>query len=96
MNTGKVEFAPDYKSKSQVRRIAAQKGEDSNAEDLAAFERMKQNEARDAEHARLQLAVVEAAKVYCRNRGYGPAERSLMASVDALIAFEAEHKIGDR
>jgi hypothetical protein len=48
-----------------------------------------------AEHQRLQSAVVEAAKVYLRNRGYGPAERSLMASVDALIAFEAEHKIGE-
>lgn len=48
-----------------------------------------------AEYPRLQIAVVEAAKVYCRNRGYGPAERSLMASVDALIAFEAKHKIGE-
>jgi hypothetical protein len=48
-----------------------------------------------SEHRRLKDAVVEAAKVYHRNRGYGPAERSLMASVDALIAFEAEHKIGE-
>lgn len=43
------------------------------------------------ERQRLRSAVVEAAKVYVRNRGYGPAERSLRASVDALIAFEAEH-----
>jgi len=61
---------------------------------------------RDCENARLQMAVVEAAKarrgaerVFDANPSTAPALMSAEvaedAAVDALIAFEVEHKIGE-
>lgn len=53
-----------------------------------------------AEHQRLQLAVVEAAKSFVselerNNWDRLVSFRQLCGTVDALIAFEAEHKIGE-
>lgn len=85
METGKVEYAPDYKSKSQVKRIAIQSGAQSSQQ---------------SEHQRLQSAVVEAAKrravtSYTAFEMWNAIDIAFDDAVDALIAFEAEHKIGE-
>jgi hypothetical protein len=55
----------------------------------------------DAEHQRLQLAVVEAAKEWYRYHGYipemtpEPYETPLITSTRALVQFEAEQKNGN-
>jgi hypothetical protein len=54
-----------------------------------------EHEAIHTEHARLQAAVVGAAKAYHIKREHGRIEEGLLAAVDRLIAFEAEHKIGE-
>jgi hypothetical protein len=103
METGKVEFAPDYKSKSQVKRLAAQ-GATPITPDLVGkgtFAEMK----RDAEHARLKDAVVEAAKAECAaysapgsfgwTANHKQSQIKLRTATRALISFEAEHKIGE-
>lgn len=92
MNTGKVEYAPDYKSKTQVRRVAAQTGK--KYPDMT--DKFKAMEVR-AQHQRLQSAVVEAVKewatdVSADSRGAA----SLRSAIYALIEFEAQHGIGEK
>lgn len=54
-----------------------------------------------AVHQRLQSAVVEAAKTWKGKRDDGDNEKwsvhyvAMCEAIDALIAFEAEHKIGE-
>lgn len=98
MKAGKVEYAPDYKSQVQLamdegRRIA---------ESVIVTNKF------NSEHARLKDAVVEAVKAWRVERlrietTASPFERldlsidaniELFKPVDALLAFEAEHKIG--
>lgn len=83
METGKVEYAPDYKSQVELamdegRRIA---------ESIIA------NNKLSAEHARLKDAVLKA----CRAEHLADAifTSGRYRAVKALIAFEAEHKIGE-
>ena len=113
----KNENVPDYKSKSQVRRITAQKGqpfEEFLAEQMRDPEFAEAYKSTDieVEHQRLQLAVLEAVKEERRMEqlttegqnttvrtdahieSYGAAKVKREA-VDALIAFEAENKIGE-
>jgi|ERR1051325_1499688 uncharacterized protein YfeS len=105
METGKVEYAPDYKSK----RGMGQPFSEFLAEQMRDPEFAEAYKATDVkvEHQRLQLAVVEAAKaVRCADRLFysapiaensaagSLAHHTFDAAVDALIAFEAEHKIG--
>jgi hypothetical protein len=92
MDTGKVEYAPDYKSKSQVRRIAAQTGK--KYPDMT--DKFKAMELR-SEHQRLQSAVVEKARaMLARNESMGhecsDVEGTLKAT-RALVAFESERGI---
>ena len=94
METGKVEFAPDYKSQTRPALNAI-------------FEQGMRRQRLKTEHARLKDAVVEASKRRRKAKTAAPADagdyiRELHASmvaehsaVDALIAFEAEHKIGE-
>jgi len=88
METGKVQYAPDYKSKSQVKRIAAQTGK--KYPDMT--DKFKAMELR-SEHARLQAAIVEEVRKEDRK---GMLTQSIQAARDALIAFEVEYKIGER
>jgi len=97
IKTGKVEYAPGYKSKSQVKPIAAQRGQPYP--DMS--DKFKGMEVR-AEWQRLKDAVVEAAiarrkaKLAEPNGGIRLLHATLVAeheAVDALIAFEAEHKM---
>jgi hypothetical protein len=96
METGKVKCAPDYKSKSQVKRIAAQKRECSMCgEDHAAV--AKQRDAQRAvadKHKRLRAAVIDAVRKWHHN-DKGFTRIPIHLAMDALIAFEAEHKIGE-
>jgi uncharacterized protein (DUF362 family) len=102
VETGKVEYAPDYKSQVELamdegRRIA---------------ESVIANNKFNAEHQRLKDAVVEAVKEERRlerlaDEGKNTivrtdalinssrATRVRRQAVDALIEFEAEHKIGE-
>src|SRR5215217_5591886 len=96
METGKVEYAPDYKSKSRVKRIAAQMGQPFKeflAEQMRDPEFAETYEAVDIEvdHQRLQAVVVEAARVWWNDGSID----ALHGSMSALIAFEAENGIGE-
>jgi hypothetical protein len=91
MGTGKVEYAPDYKSRvrqavDEGRRIA---------DSIIANNRLS------AEHQRLQSAVVEAAKTWKQSNPNDDAQwnvnyPALCQSIDALIVFEAEYGIGEK
>lgn len=108
MTTGKIEYAPDYgicpiHRKRDDCTIAVERTRIS----LADFAELGPPSP-VVEHQRLQLAVVEAAKVD-RMAEYKPAteseytgidnlirtRRAFRAAVTALLAFEAEHKIGE-
>lgn len=96
METGKVEYAPDYRSKSQVKRIAVQKGlpPDSSADDIAMLDRLNANEAAAAERSRLERDVIEAAKDWSTKRlqwkAGVEAESRLCKTISALIDFESQ------
>lgn len=100
METGKVEYAPDYRSdKKQLPTIAEMSGS-INLGGRVIFEGDEQivisvEEAKTRDHQKLKDAVVEAAKAYHSKRGYGSPERALKMAVAALLAFEAEHGIGE-
>ena len=87
METGKGEYAPDYSRKNWTAERAA----------IARAEAYRIK----SEHARLKDVVVDAAKVFTAD---GEREkwdrlvsfRELCRKVDALLAFEAEHEIGDK
>jgi hypothetical protein len=100
METGKVEYAPDYKSKRRM----GQPFKEFLAEQMRDPEFAKAFKAADVEveHARLKDAVVEAAKAdrvaESAGNGGNPDIDALITSrarfrlaVDALIAFEAEN-----
>jgi hypothetical protein len=96
METGKVEYAPDYKSKSQVKRIAARTG----ALQAAIIESHQYRELREQKDA-----VIEAAREYLNasmdgeplRRIIGAQRRleSALLGLDALLEFEENQK-GDR
>lgn len=91
VNTGKVEYAPDYKSDIE-REIA----EIFKADMITARQRV----ATENEHARLQSVVVETARMWRKEFGGNMhletlATTALAQDVDALIAFEAENNIGE-
>jgi 23S rRNA A2030 N6-methylase RlmJ len=109
MKTGKVEYAPDYKSGRRTLTIAADIPDD--VDDRLLF--CDSTQERIAEHQRLQSAVVEAAKRWngARHLLATPHKDAneyheryialtnscvnLGEDLDDLIAFEAEHKIGE-
>ena len=96
MKTGKVEYAPDYKSKRRTLTIAADIPDD--VDDRLLF--CDSTQERIADLQRLRSAVVEAAKEATLDAKHPSVEipvlpNGLQDAVDALIAFEAEHKIGE-
>jgi len=50
----------------------------------------------DAEHQRLQSAVVEAALAWYKGDEQRPDRTKLKAAIKAFIAFESEHGIGEK
>ncbi|HEX2879876.1 MAG TPA: hypothetical protein VHO25_10130 [Polyangiaceae bacterium] len=110
METGNVQIAPDYKSDRKVERRMGQPFKEFLAEQMRDPEFAAAYNAADieVEHQRLQSAVVEAAKAE-RNAAIAYDKRMILenwkrqvdtraarvAAVDALIAFESEHKIGE-
>jgi hypothetical protein len=111
METGKVEYAPDYKSK----RGMGQPFSEFLAEQMRDPEFAEAYKATDVEveHARLKDAVVDAVKEERRLERLADEGRNTLvrtdaliavhdasrvkrSAVDALIAFEAEHKIGEK
>lgn len=96
---GKVEYAPDYKSKSQVRRIAAQQGNTLTRTDALIKE--------INERQRLERELIEAAKIWRRAQGEAcdvaevdaisptivRAWAKLRKVVDALIEFESSQQV---
>jgi hypothetical protein len=111
METGKVKFAPDYKSKARsIADIAAShvctEVCDPDKRLLAAAHKHVDDlrAKRVAEHARLQAVVVEQVKAQRRAEksatvpndfDVAEAQRNVRVAVDALIAFEVEHEIGE-
>lgn len=92
METGKVEYAPDYKSKSQVKRIAAQRG-NTLTRTNALIKEIDQRQ-------RLEREVIEAAKgwhgkmeVLCDPGELQRFEAGLYKAVVALNEFESQHVI---
>lgn len=73
MTTGKIEYAPDYKSKSQVRRLAVQQGNTLTRTN----ELIKQLN----ERSRLEREVVNAAKFWNRAQG----EAAHVTEVDGMV-----------
>src|SRR5687767_1918813 len=105
MNTGKVEFAPDYKSEKKGVMFSRKTGgayadpREVIEDELTRIREQQGSPILEAEHARLKDAVVEAAKVRrdAEKAATVPsdfdvveAERHLRSTVDALIAVEAE------
>lgn len=95
MDTGKVEYAPDYKSKSRPSLYAK-------------FEKQQRDAAITVEHQRLRSAVVEAAKGWRKRRSSIEAKvefpfdkldlavaanEDFYKTIDALMVFEVEHNI---
>jgi len=96
METGKVEYAPDYKSKAA--RLAIEVDRKLRPSLYVNFEKQQQDAAINTEHQRLRSAVVSAAQVvtetYKEKSTYNiVALERLLTTTDALIAFEAEHDI---
>lgn len=104
MPTGSINYSPDYKSKSQVKRIAAQKGVCSMCGENHAEATARDNAARAvaAERSRLEREVIEAAKAeLAAHRAPGTfgwlsnrhrAQRILRSAVSALIDFESSQE----
>jgi len=90
METGKVEYAPDYKSTNYKSTAKIKRAYPDMTDKFKAMELR-------AEHQRLQSAVVEAAKeeVAMALIQLQRAMKTKKSAVDALIAFEAEHGIGN-
>lgn len=79
MSTGKIEYAPDYKSRPDFTRIV----------DLDHRIQLED------EYVQLRDAVVEAAKTFRRKDGRWSAESDwtlLARALDALIEFEEQSK----
>jgi hypothetical protein len=102
MNTGKVEYGPDYNSDIQMAQVAA--GEQAVVDRLRARGLMPPDPR--VEHERLRATVVEAVEWWHAeiNRTRSTSlihveleefETELFKAASALIAFEAEHKIGE-
>lgn len=99
MDTGKVEYAPDYKSEKTHLPSGWAEGDYGDFLDLSDEERAMVQV--NLEHARLRDAVVEAARAdlmsEIREEGdHGidrmiAARRAYRAAVNALIAFESAH-----
>jgi hypothetical protein len=104
MTTGKIEYSPDYKSRSQSLSARIAERARIVAKGLET----------QTEHARLQSVVVEKARAFGRawraelehriatlkpseqlNHVATEARIQLCDAVDDLIAFEKEHKIGE-
>lgn len=98
MTTGKVEYAPDYKSKKKGVMLSRQSGGayvDANEvieDELARIRKEHVDYSVTVEHQRLQSAVVEAVRVWWNNGSID----ALHESMNNLIAFEAAHGIGER
>ena len=98
MNTGKVEYAPDYKSKSRQSLSGVEqfftRGTSTDGIDTKVL----------SEHQRLRLAVVEKSKAAQQslasltflNIDVGTLIRELIAANKALIEFEARHEIREK
>jgi hypothetical protein len=99
MKTGKVEYAPDYKSERRTLTIA---DIPDDLDDRLLFCDSSPTQERIADLQRLQAAVVEAVRVWAKlrdDRNTAQVHESatlLLRTHNALIAFEAEHKIGER
>src|ERR1051326_1731180 len=107
METGKVEYAPDYKSEKR-KPLNPRVNISANGRPFVAKEdvikSMLGNKSADIESelARLQAAVLKivtayraAVKAYIAPHSRIYSQDDLWSAVDALIAFEAEHAIGE-
>lgn len=90
MTTGKIEYSPDYKSDYDAAMLAGLIGE-----------AIKIAQQENAEHARLEREVVDAAKAWrarfhftgqFANAESIAAHNELKSSVDALESFEVNQK----
>jgi hypothetical protein len=110
METGKVEYAPDYKSRessaashgARLRTLIRNSTAKDPIRDLASTDSAEKARI-TTEHERLRAAVVEKSKAAQRslasitflNVDVGTFIRELIAANSALIAFEADHEIGE-
>lgn len=95
MKTGRVDYAPDYKSEEYIP--CSSTDDRSEAEwTVIDTHNLRVAKARDAELARLERCVIELAKK-TRAKGVSgncPAEdcKAYYAAVDALIEFQSQEK----
>ena len=98
MTIGKIQFAPDYKSKSQVKRIASQSGYPDMAAKFAAMsQRAQWQQLKDAVIAAVRADRLAAKAGAGSNADIDGAIRTraeLNAAIDTLLAFEADSGTG--
>lgn len=91
-------MAPDYQSKSQVKRIAAQMGQpfkeflDEQMRDPEFAEAFKAADI-EVEHARLQSAVAEAAKLIVAMERAADEGSNTITRTEALIKMQEGWKV---
>ena len=106
METGKVEYSPDYKSRQPRVKISSTGARSIEPFDIVRSEagraeiEAQQSRSWKADHQRLQSAIVEKARIMLEiNEAVGHVCLDVEDTLEAtrhLVQFESEHGIGEK